>query len=195
MSEIASKLISRYTTAQSYRNTYDAVYKIITDYIVPFRGTFDSIPSQGSAVNSKISSASSTSLDQSPIQYTSEAAIALNKLVAIITNRLTDPTSKWVRDNGRVNFKQVYTKLIEEYTAKNSPDPIGEAMADWVKLFPDEVPYVINESEPEFQARFKTSNAAANWVDENKDLVAKYPEGTGFLIRLLVLFPVVLLLL
>ena len=98
------------------------------------------------------------------------------------TTTLKSDMAEWVRDNGRVNFKQVYTKLIEEYTAKNSPDPIGEAMTDWVKLFPDEVPYVINESEPEFQARFKTSNAAANWVDENKDLVAKYPEGAGFLI-------------
>ena len=98
------------------------------------------------------------------------------------TTTLKSDMAEWVRDNGRVNFKQVYTKLIEEYTKKNSPDPIGEAMADWVKLFPDEVPYVINESEPEFQARFKTSNAAANWVDDNKDLVAKYPEGAGFLI-------------
>jgi len=98
------------------------------------------------------------------------------------TTTLKSDMAEWVRDNGRVNFKQVYTKLIEEYTTKNSPDPIGEAMADWVKLFPDEIPYVINESEPEFQARFKTSNAAANWVDENKDLVAKYPEGAGFLI-------------
>ena len=98
------------------------------------------------------------------------------------TTTLKSDMSDWVRDNGRVNFKQVYTKLIEEYTAKGDPDPIGQAMADWTKLFPDEVPYVINESEPEFQARFKTSNAAANWVDENKDLVAKYPEGAGFLI-------------
>lgn len=98
------------------------------------------------------------------------------------TTTLKSDMAEWVRDNSRVNFKQVYTKLIEEYTKKNSPDPIGEAIADWVKLFPDQVPYVINESEPEFQARFKTSNAAANWVDENKDLVAKYPEGAGFLI-------------
>ncbi len=66
------------------------------------------------------------------------------------TTTLKSDMAEWVRDNGRVNFKQVYTKLIEEYTTKNSPDPIGEAMADWVKLFPDEIPYVINESEPEF---------------------------------------------
>jgi hypothetical protein len=98
------------------------------------------------------------------------------------TISLKSDMADWVRDNERVNFKQVYSKLIEEYTAKGDPDPVGQAMTDWVKLFPDEVPYVINESEPEFQARFKTSNAAANWVDENKDLVSKYPEGAGFLI-------------
>lgn len=98
------------------------------------------------------------------------------------TVSLKSDMAEWVRDNERVNFKQVYSKLIEEYTAKGDPDPVGQAMADWVKLFPDEVPFVINESEPEFQARFKTSNAAANWVDENKDLVDKYPEGAGFLI-------------
>jgi len=98
------------------------------------------------------------------------------------TITLKSDMAEWVRNNERVNFKQVYSKLIEEYTAKGDPDPVGQAMADWVKLFPDEVPYVIDESEPEFQARFKTSNAAANWVDENKDLVAKYPEGAGFLI-------------
>jgi hypothetical protein len=98
------------------------------------------------------------------------------------TVSLKSDMAEWVRDNERVNFKQVYSKLIEEYSAKGNPDPVGQAMADWVKLFPDEIPYVIDESEPEFQARFKTSNAAANWVDENKDLVSKYPEGAGFLI-------------
>lgn len=98
------------------------------------------------------------------------------------TTTLKSDMAEWVRDNGRVNFKQVYTKLIEEYTKKNSSDPVGDATADWVKLFPDEVPYVINESEPQFQARFKTSNAAANWVEKNKELVNRYPEGAGYLI-------------
>jgi hypothetical protein len=90
--------------------------------------------------------------------------------------------AEWVRENKRVNFKQVYSNLIDQYSKKGSPDPVGDATADWVKLFPNEVPFIINESDPQFQARFKTSNAAANWVDKNKDLVNQYPEGAAFLI-------------
>lgn len=98
------------------------------------------------------------------------------------TTTLKSDMAEWVRENSRVNFKQVYSKLIDEYSKKGSPDPVGSATADWVKLFPNEVPFIINESDPQFQARFKTSNAAANWVDNNKDLVKKYPEGAAFLI-------------
>lgn len=96
------------------------------------------------------------------------------------TTMLKSDMSDWVRENGRTNFKQVFSKLIEQY--QDTPDPVGNAMADWVKYFPNQVPYVINESDPTFQARFKTSNAAANWVDNNKDLVRQYPEGASFLI-------------
>jgi len=98
------------------------------------------------------------------------------------TTTLKSDMAEWVRENERVNFKQVYSNLIDQYSKKGSSDPVGDATADWVKLFPTEVPYIINESDPQFQARFKTSNAAANWVEKNKDLVNKYPEGAGFLI-------------
>jgi hypothetical protein len=98
------------------------------------------------------------------------------------TTTLKSDMADWVRDNGRVNFKQVFTKLIEEYSAKENPDPVGAAMADWVKFFPDQIPYVINESEPVFQANFKTSNEAANWVEANRKLIDKYPEGASFFI-------------
>ena len=96
------------------------------------------------------------------------------------TTTLKSDMADWVRQNGRVNFKQVFSKLIDQYS--NTDDPVGNAMADWTKYFPDQVPYVVNESDPVFQARFKTSNAAANWVDNNKELVSKYPEGAAFLI-------------
>jgi hypothetical protein len=98
------------------------------------------------------------------------------------TTTLKSDMADWVRDNKRVNFKQVYSNLIDQYSKQGSENPVGDAMADWVKLFPDEIPYVVNESDPQFQARFKTSNAAANWVESNRDLVKQYPEGAGFLI-------------
>jgi hypothetical protein len=96
------------------------------------------------------------------------------------TTSLKSDMAEWVRENGRVNFKQVFSKLIEEYSG--TTDPVGRAMADWTKLFPNQVPYVLNESDPVFQANFKTSNAAANWVDGNQDLIKAYPEGAAFLI-------------
>lgn len=95
------------------------------------------------------------------------------------TTTLKSDMAEWVRDNGRVNFKQVFSKLIDQYS--DTSDPVGRAMEDWVKYYPTQVPYVINESDPVFQARVKTSNAAANWVDDNKELIKKYPEGAAFL--------------
>ena len=96
------------------------------------------------------------------------------------TTMLKSDMADWVRQNGRTNFKQVFSKLIEQY--QDTDNPVGNAMADWTKFFPDQVPYIINESDPVVQARFKTSNAAANWVDDNKDLISQYPEGASFLI-------------
>jgi hypothetical protein len=96
------------------------------------------------------------------------------------TVSLKSDMADWVRKNDRVNFKQVFSNLINEYS--NQPDPVGRAMADWVKYYPDQIPYMVNESDPIFQANFKTSNAAANWVESNKALVDKYPEGAAFLI-------------
>ena len=95
------------------------------------------------------------------------------------TTTLKSDMADWVRDNGRVNFKQVFSKLIDQYS--DTSDPVGNAMADWVKYYPDQVPYVINESDPVFQARVKTSNAAANWVDDNQELIKAFPEGAAFL--------------
>jgi hypothetical protein len=51
-----------------------------------------------------------------------------------------------------------------------------------VKFYPEQIPYVVNESEPVFQAQFKTSNEAANWVEANRKLIDKYPEGASFFI-------------
>jgi hypothetical protein len=95
------------------------------------------------------------------------------------TTMLKSDMADWVQDNGRVNFKQVFSKLIDEYS--NTTDPVGNAMRDWTRYYPDQVPYTLNESDPIFQARVKTSNAAANWVQNNQGLVKEFPEGAAFL--------------
>jgi hypothetical protein len=95
------------------------------------------------------------------------------------TTMLKSDMADWVQDNGRVNFKQVFSKLIDQYS--NTPDPVGNAMRDWTRYYPDQIPYTLNESDPIFQARVKTSNAAANWVQDNQGLVKEFPEGAAFL--------------
>lgn len=89
---LAEILISSFEEAKSDRSAYDDVYQLITDYVTPFRGDFTSM----SIPPNTVSSAQDNNPDVRRM-YTSEASSALNQLVSIITNRLTDPTSKWYK--------------------------------------------------------------------------------------------------
>jgi len=94
--------------------------------------------------------------------------------------QLKSDMAGWVRDNQRTNFKQVWLELINRYADK--PDPVGRAMAEWVRLFPDQVPFTVSESDPRVMGRFKTSEEASAWVQNNRSLIKKYPEGSSYLI-------------
>jgi len=98
------------------------------------------------------------------------------------TVSLKSDMAEWARDNGTVNFKQTWNKLINKYAEQGSEDPYGEAMADWVKYFPNQVPFTVNESDPQVLPYFQSSNAASKWVEDNRSLVKKYPQGSAFLI-------------
>ena len=95
---------------------------------------------------------------------------------------LKSDMAEWARDNGSVNFKQTWNKLINKYAEQGSEDPYGEAMGDWVKYFPNQIPFTVNESDPQVLPYFQSSNAASKWVDDNRSLVKKYPQGSAFLI-------------
>jgi hypothetical protein len=95
---------------------------------------------------------------------------------------LKSDMAEWARDNGNVNFKQTWNKLINKYAEQGSEDPYGEAMADWVKYFPKQVPFTVNESDPQVLPYFQSSNAASKWVEDNRSLVKRYPQGSAFLI-------------
>ena len=95
---------------------------------------------------------------------------------------LKSDMAEWARDNGSVNFKQTWNKLINKYAEQGSEDPYGEAMGDWVKYFPNQIPFTVNESDPQVLPYFQSSNAASKWVDDNRALVKKYPQGSAFLI-------------
>jgi hypothetical protein len=95
---------------------------------------------------------------------------------------LKSDMAEWARDNGNVNFKQTWNKLINKYAEQGSEDPYGEAMADWVKFFPKQIPFTVNESDPQVLPYFQSSNEASKWVEDNRALVKKYPQGSAFLI-------------
>jgi hypothetical protein len=95
---------------------------------------------------------------------------------------LKSDIADWVRDNGQVNMKSVWNELINKYAEMGDEDPYGRAMADWVRDFPKQIPFTVNESDPNVIPYFQSSAKAANWIDDNRSLVNKYPQGSAFLI-------------
>jgi hypothetical protein len=85
--------------------------------------------------------------------------------------------AEWVRDNGRSNFKQVWTNLLNQY-----PGDYDAAMTKWVELFPDQIPFTVTEGERKTVAYFRYAEESGQFVDQNKELFDKYKEGAAFLI-------------
>ena len=83
----------------------------------------------------------------------------------------------WVKDNGQANFKQVFNKLTDEYAGD-----YNKAMARWVELFPNEIPFTVSESERSTVAVLRYAEESGTFVDQNKELFKKYPQGAAFLI-------------
>jgi hypothetical protein len=84
--------------------------------------------------------------------------------------------AKWVRDNGQVNYKQTFNDLINRY------GDFEKAIEQWVKYYPDQMPYTISESESAVVANVRAVDSAKEWIDSNQELLSKYPEAASFLI-------------
>ena len=91
--------------------------------------------------------------------------------------QLKSETANWVTDNGRSNFKQVWNKLLDQY-----PGDYDTAMAKWVELYPDQIPFTVTESERKTVGYFRYAEEAGKFVDENSELLSKYRQGGAFLI-------------
>jgi hypothetical protein len=85
--------------------------------------------------------------------------------------------AQWVKDNGKANFKQAWNGLLDQY-----PGDYDAAMAKWVELFPNEIPFTIPESEKKTVAIIKYAEESGTFVEQNKDLFEQYPQGAAFLI-------------
>ena len=90
---------------------------------------------------------------------------------------LKSDMAKWVKDNQRTNFKQVFSNLVTQYNGD-----FTKATEEWIRLFPKQMPYTVSESSKKTVAVIRYGEAAGNWVDNNQELLKKYPQAAGFLI-------------
>ena len=98
-------------------------------------------------------------------------------LPASPTLDLKSEMANWVRDNERTSFKQVFSNLVAEYNGD-----YDKAIQEWIKYYPKQMPYTISESKKRSVAVIKYGQAAGNWVDNNSELLKKYPQAAAFLI-------------
>jgi hypothetical protein len=91
--------------------------------------------------------------------------------------QLKSDMAEWVKDNGRANFKQLWNDLKEEYGSD-----YDAAMAQWVKLYPKQIPFTVPESERSTVATFGYAEEAGQFVDSNPELFKSYPQAAAFLI-------------
>jgi hypothetical protein len=85
--------------------------------------------------------------------------------------------AQWISDNGNANFKQAWNNLLDKY-----PGDYDAAMAKWVELFPNQIPFTVTESDRKTVAVIRYAEEAGEFVEKNADLFNKYPQGAAFLI-------------
>jgi hypothetical protein len=85
--------------------------------------------------------------------------------------------AQWVSDNGNANFKQAWNNLLDKY-----PGDYDAAMAKWVELFPNQIPFTVTESDRKTVAVVRYAEESGAFVEKNTDLFNKYPQGAAFLI-------------
>ena len=89
---------------------------------------------------------------------------------------LKSDMAKWVRDNERVNFKQVFNNLITKYDGS-----LDKAMGEWLRLYPDEMPYTVSESDDNVVPVVRAVADTTKWIENNESLLKAYPQGAPFL--------------
>jgi hypothetical protein len=117
---------------------------------------------------------------QERIQSATISVLAVRALFGFIAPAspqvtLKSDLSKWVRDNERTSYKQVFNQLINKYGS------IDKAMEEWVRLFPDEMPYTISESDNTSVLAARSVDKSVGWIQQNEGLLKKYKEGGVFL--------------
>ena len=92
------------------------------------------------------------------------------------TVQLKSEMADWVRENGKANFKQVWYGLLDR------TGDYDTAIKEWVRLFPDQIPFTVSESERSTVAYFRYAEESGKFVDKNETLFKQYPQAAAFLI-------------
>jgi hypothetical protein len=90
--------------------------------------------------------------------------------------QLKSDMQDWVRNNGEANFKQVWYGLLDK------TGDYDKAMAEWVKYYPDQIPFTISESDRSTTAYFRYAVESGEFVDKNQELFKNNKQGAAFLI-------------
>jgi hypothetical protein len=119
---------------------------------------------------------------QDKLKATTQTILGMRFFTALVlpaspSVQLKSEMAGWVRDNERTSFKQVFSNLVTEYNGDYT-----RATEEWIRLFPKQMPYTVSESKKNTVAVIKYGEAAGNWVDNNTELLKKYPEAAAFLI-------------
>jgi len=89
---------------------------------------------------------------------------------------LKSEMASWVRDNGQTSYKAVFNDLRSRYGS------IDKTAQEWIRLFPDQMPYTISESEATTVAAVNAVGQATDWIEQNREILDKYKEAGAFLI-------------
>ena len=89
---------------------------------------------------------------------------------------LKSEMADWVRDNGESSFKQAWYGLLDKYGDYDT------AMTEWVKRYPDQIPFTVSESDRSTVAYFRYAQESGDFVDGNEKLFKDYPQAAAFLI-------------
>jgi hypothetical protein len=89
---------------------------------------------------------------------------------------LKSDMADWVRDNGEASFKQTWYGILDKYGDYDT------AMTEWVKRYPDQMPFTISESDRSTVAYFRYAQESGDFVESNEKLFKDYPQAAAFLI-------------
>jgi hypothetical protein len=89
---------------------------------------------------------------------------------------LKSDMAEWARANKRVNFKQVFNNLITQ-----NKGSLDKTMEDWIRLFPDQMPYTVSESDDNVVPVVRAVDKTVSWIDKNESLLKAYPAAAPFL--------------